>query len=263
MEGLAAYVLLGAVTGFLGGLFGIGGGTILVPVLVMLFGRQGFPAGLLMHLALGTSMACIIFTALASARKHHQLGAVDWGIVRRLTPGIVLGAALGTASALLIAPRALSLLFGGFLVLVALQMLFNIRPAAARMLPGAAGMTAAGALTGWLSSLVSIGGGTVVVPFLLWCNVPLRRTIGTSAAIGFPVALSGSVGYALTGATQAGLPPWTLGFIYLPALFGLALATLLTAPLGAQAAHRLPVNRLRQLFAVVLLVLAAKMLWPA
>lgn len=263
MDWLGAYLLLGAVTGFLGGLFGIGGGTILVPVLLMWFGQQAFPAGQLMHLALGTSMACIIFTALASLRKHHQLGAVDWGIVRRLTPGIVLGTALGTGSALFIAPRALSLLFGGFLVVVAVQMLLNFRPAAARSLPERLGMSAMATFTGWLSSLVSIGGGTVIVPFLLWCNVPVRRAIGTSAAIGFPVALSGSLGYALTGATQTGLPPWTLGFIYLPALFGLALGTLLTAPLGAQAAHRLPVSRLRQLFAVVLLALAAKMLWQA
>lgn len=265
MEWWAAYLALGAVAGFLGGMFGIGGGTVMVPVLVMLFEAQSFPGGQVMHLALGTAMACIVFTALASLRKHHQHGAVNWGIVRRITPGILLGTALGALSAFSVSPRFLFGFFACFVYFAATQILLDLRPHAGRDLPGRAGMSAMGVFTGWLSSLVSIGGGTVVIPFLVWCNIPLRQAIGTSSAIGLPIALGGSAGYLLTGlsAGAAALPPHTLGFIYLPALLGLATASMTTAPLGARAAHRLPIRLLRRAFALVLLVLATKMMLKA
>lgn len=265
MEWLAAYLLLGAVAGFLGGMFGIGGGTVLVPVLVMLFEAQAFPAAHVMHLALGTAMACIVFTALASLRKHHQHGAVDWAIVRRITPGILLGTALGALSAFSVSPRFLFGFFACFVFVAAFQILLDLRPHAGRSLPENWGMGSMGVFTGWLSSLVSIGGGTLVIPFLVWCNVPLRQAIGTSSAIGLPIALGGSIGYILTGlsAESAGLPTHTLGFIYLPALLGLAAASMVTAPLGARAAHRVPVDSLRKLFALALLALASKMLLKA
>ena len=174
MEWALAYLLLGSITGFLAGLFGIGGGTILVPVLLMLFETQHFPAPYLMHLALGTSMATILFTSLASMRKHHQHGAVNWHVVRTITPGILLGTVLGALLAAAISPRGLGIFFALFVYFAALQILLDMRPHASRKLPGLSGMTLTGTLTGWLSSLVSIGGGTVVVPFLIWCNVPLR-----------------------------------------------------------------------------------------
>ena len=265
MDGLAAYLALGAIAGFLGGMFGIGGGTVMVPVLVMLFDAQDFPGGQVMHLALGTSMACIVFTAIASLRKHHQHGAVLWPVVRWITPGILLGTALGALSVLNVTPRFLFGFFACFVYVAAAQMLLDLRPHAGRNLPGRIGMSAMGVFTGWLSSLVSIGGGTVVIPFLVWCNVPLRHAIGTSSAIGLPIALGGSLGYLLTGLSvgTSALPPHTLGFIYLPALLGLAAASMSTAPLGAMAAHRLPLGILRKAFALVLLVLATKMLWKA
>lgn len=259
MEWVAAYLLLGAVTGYLGGLFGIGGGTLLVPVLLMLFDAQGFGEQA-MHLALGTSMATIIFTSAASSHRHHQLGSVDWQVVRHITPGILLGTALGGLSVSHAPAHFLKLFFGGFVLLVALQILLDFKPGAARSLPKAGGMTAFGTFTGWLSSLVSVGGGTFVIPFLLWCNVPLRRAIGTSSAIGLPLALGGSLGYWLAGQGAAGLPGPSLGYIYLPALSALALVTLVVAPLGARAAHRLPVALLRKLFAGLLVLLAGKLL---
>jgi uncharacterized membrane protein YfcA len=259
MAWLAAYLSLGAVAGFLGGLFGIGGGTVLVPVLLMLFTAQGFGEQA-MHLALGTSMATIIFTALASSRRHHLHGAVDWRVVRRLSPGILFGTLLGGVSVSHAPAHLLKLFFGTFIVLVALQILLDLKPAARRSLPGAGGMAAFGTLTGWLSSLVSIGGGTFVVPFLLWCEVPVRRAIGTSAAVGLPLALGGSLGYWLAGRGEAGLPAYSLGYLYLPALLMLASATVLTAPLGARAVHALPVDLLRKLFAGVLLLLGGKLL---
>lgn len=260
MEWYAAYLALGAVAGFLAGLFGIGGGTVLVPVLLFLFDAQGFPREQVMHLALGTAMATILFTSLASTRKHHLHGAVRWRAVRDITPGILLGTALGAVVAASISARGLGILFAVFVYFVAAQILLDKRPEPSRQLPGFAGMTAVGAFTGWISTLVSIGGGTVIVPFLVWCNVPLRHAIGTSAAIGFPIALGGTLGYILIGQDVPSLPAHSLGFVYLPALLWVALTSVLTAPLGALTAHRIKVDLLRKLFALLLLALATKLL---
>jgi len=260
MEWYAAYLMLGAIAGFLGGLFGIGGGTVLVPVLLMLFEAQHFAPEHTMHLALGSSMAIILFTALASLRKHHQHGAVNWQVVRNITPGILLGTALGALFAAIIPARGLGIVFALFVYVAAIQILLDLRPHAARQLPGTFGMTLTGTFTGWLSSLVSIGGGTVVIPFLIWCNVPLRHAIGTASAIGFPIAVGGSLGYIIIGSHLDTLPEPHLGYIYLPALFWGALASVITAPFGAKAAHRMKVEILRKLFAVLLLALATKLL---
>ncbi len=256
----AAYLLLGAIVGLLGGLFGIGGGTVLVPVLLLLFNAQHFPPDHVLHLALGTSIATIIFTALASLHKHHQHGAVNWQVVRTITPGILLGTALGTLLAARIAPHFLGLIFAMFVYFAATQILLDIRPPASRQLPGNNGIRLFGVFAGGLSSLVSIGGGTVVIPFLLWGNLALRNAIGTSAAISFPVAIGGTTGYILTGIGTAGLPAHSLGFVYLPALFGTALASVITAPLGARAAHKMNTRLLRKLFALLLYLLASKLL---
>lgn len=261
MEWDIAYLALGSCAGFLAGLFGVGGGTILVPVLLFLFDAQHFPAEHSMHLALGTSMATILFTSLASMHKHHQHGAVNWQVVRNLTPGILLGAALGALLASSIPTRELGIFFALFVYFAASQILLGKRPHPSRQLPGTAGTTLVGTFTGLLSSMVSIGGGTIVTPFLLWCNVSVRNAIGTSAAIGFPVAIGGSAGYVVTGLNATGLPPHTLGFVYLPCLLWTAMASVVAAPLGARAAHQLKIDVLRKLFAVLLLVLATKLLF--
>lgn len=258
MDWLFAYLLLGAGIGFLGGLFGIGGGTVLVPVLLLLFEAQHFPSEL--HLALGTSMATILFTALASLRKHHQHGAVNWRVVRTITPGILLGTGLGTLLASRIPVHWLGLIFALFVYFAAAQILLDIRPPVSRQLPGNTPVRLFGVFAGTLSSLVSIGGGTVVIPFLMWCNLPLRQAIGTSAAISFPVAIGGTLGYVLTGLGTVGLPNGSLGYVYLPALSWTALASVYTAPLGAKATHHLKIGLLRKLFAVLLLALASKLL---
>jgi uncharacterized protein len=260
MEWALAYLLLGGVAGFLAGLFGVGGGLLLVPVLLMLFNARHFPAEHAMHMALGTSMATILFTSFASARKHHQHGAVNWQAVRNITPGILLGTTCGTLSAAFISPLGLGVFFALFVYFAAAQMLLETRPRPTRQLPGLAGMSLVGTITGWISSLVSIGGGTIAVPFLVWCNLSLRNAIGTSAAIGFPVAVGGTIGYIATGLGINPLPTPNLGFVYLPALLWVALASLVTAPLGARAAHRMNVRLLRKLFAILLAVLASKLL---
>jgi uncharacterized membrane protein YfcA len=256
MEWDAAYLILGTIAGFLAGLFGIGGGLILVPILLLLFDAQRFPAEHLLHLALGTAMANILFTSLASMRKHHQHGAVNWRVVRDITPGILLGTVIGAVFATSISPHFLGIFFALFVYFAAAQTLFDVRPHASRQLPGTVGMTLTGIFTGWLRTLVSI-----VVPFLLWCNVSLRQAIGTSAAIGFPIAVGGTIGYVATGMNIPALPAHSLGFVYLPALFWVALASILTAPLGAKATHHMKIGLLRKLLALLLIALATKMLW--
>lgn len=258
MEWALAYLVLGAATGFLAGLFGVGGGLVLVPVLLLLFDAQNFSGA--MHLALGTSMASILFTSVASTRKHHQLGAVNWQAVRQITPGILFGTALGTWSATSISPLALGIFFALFVYFAAAQILLDVKPRPTRDLPGLAGMSLVGSFTGWISSLVSIGGGTLAVPFLVWCNLPLRKAIGTSAAIGFPVAVGGTLGYIANGLNAQHLPPTAFGFVYLPAVLWIAFASLLTAQLGARTTHRINVAVLRKLFAVLLVILATKLL---
>lgn len=266
MDWFAAYLVLGAIAGFLAGLFGVGGGLILVPVLLLLFDAQHFPAEHVMHLALGTSMATIVFTSLSSMRKHHQHGAVNWRVVRNITPGILLGTAIGALLAASIPTFGLVIFFALFVYFAAAQILLDARPKPSRQLPGMAGITAVGTFTGWISSLVSIGGGTVIVPFLVWCNVSLRNAIGTSAAIGFPIAVGGTIGYIATGLASASwqlttLPQHTLGFVYLPALFWVALASVTTAPLGAKATHHMKVALLRKLLALLLIALATRLLF--
>ncbi len=261
MDWLLAYLMLGALTGFLAGLFGVGGGLVLVPVLTLLFDAQEFPVDHILHLALGTSMATIVFTSIASLRKHHQHGAVDWQVVRRITPGILLGTAIGATTASIIPARGLGIFFALFVYLIAAQILFDQEPHPARQLPGRSGMTLFGTATGWLSSLVSIGGGAITVPFLVWCNVPLRHAIGTAAAIGLPIAIGGTLGYSAIGTPIRDLPDPHLGYVYLPALLWVALASMLTAPFGARMAHRLRVELLRKLFAILLIALATRLLF--
>ncbi|MEI7455659.1 MAG: sulfite exporter TauE/SafE family protein [Nitrosomonadales bacterium] len=256
-----AYLLLGATVGLLGGLFGIGGGTVLVPVLLLLFDAQQFPPEHLLHLALGTSMATIIFTALASLYKHHQHKAVNWDVVRTITPGILIGTGLGSLLATSIPTRFVGILFALFVYFAAAQILFDLRPPVSRQLPGKPIIRLFGVFAGTLSSLVSIGGGTVVIPFLLRSNLSIRHAIGTSAAISFPVAIGGTIGYVATGLNVSGLPPLSLGYVYLPCLLWTAAASVITAPLGAKAAHRMNIGVLRKLFAVLLLLLATKLLF--
>ncbi len=257
-----AYIALGLFAGFFAGMLGIGGGLVMVPALTMMFAAQAaFPGSEILHLALGTSMATILFTALASLRAHHRHGAVLWRVVGQITPGILLGTLLGTLFASSVPARPLAIFFTAFVCLVAVQMILNLKPKPSRDLPGAAGVIAVGVGIGALSALVAIGGGSLTVPFLTWCNVRVQHAIGTSAAVGFPIAVGGSLGYIYNGWGHPGLPDWSLGYIYLPAFVWLVPSSMLIAPLGARLAHRLPVATLKRLFAVVLIALAAKMLW--
>jgi uncharacterized membrane protein YfcA len=259
---ILAYLCLGAFTGFFAGMLGIGGGLVMVPTLTLMFAAQGhFPADETLHMALGTSMATIIFTAISSLRTHHQHGAVLWPVFRQITPGILLGTAIGTHFAASIPTRPLAIFFTFFVCLIAIQMAANLKPKAARELPAPLGIGITGLGIGALSSLVAIGGGALSVPFLTWCNVRVQQAIGTSAAIGLPIAVGGTLGYIFNGWQITTLPSGSLGFVYLPALAILVVASMLTAPYGARLAHRLPVATLKRIFAGLLVLLASKMLW--
>jgi len=257
----AAYGGLGLVVGFVAGLLGVGGGLIIVPVLIMLLHTHGQAVGMEPQLALGTSLATILFTSLSSVRAHHRRGAVEWPLVRRIAPGIVFGTLAGAALAARMPATVLKIFFVVFLFYAAIQMWLDFKPAPHRGLPGRIGTSLAGGVIGVVSSWVGIGGGTLSVPFMLWHNVPLHRAIATSAAIGFPIAFAGAAGYVLGGWTASGLPAGSLGFVYLPALAGIVLGSVLTAPLGARTAHRLPVRPLKRVFALLLFTLALRMVW--
>ena len=257
----AAYVGLGLVVGFVAGLLGVGGGLIIVPVLIVLLHANGLAAGMEPQLALGTSLASILFTSLSSVRAHHHHGAVEWPLVRRIAPGILLGTLAGAVLAAQMSAWVLKVFFIAFLFYAAFQMWLDFKPAPHRGLPGRTGTTLAGTVIGGVSSWVGIGGGTLSVPFMLWHNVPLHRAIATSAAIGFPIAIAGATGYVVGGWGASGLPGGSLGFVYLPALAGIVAGSVLTAPLGARTAHRLPVRPLKRIFALLLLALALRMVW--
>lgn len=255
------YLGIGGVAGFAAGLLGIGGGMLLVPLLAMAFTAQGFPPEHLLHLALGTAIATIVFTSLSSVRAHHQYGAVDWAAAKAIAPGLVAGAFFAALIAGLIPTRPLAVMFTALLFYAATQTFFDLRPKKTRPLPGIAGLFAAGTFIGAVSSLLSAGGAFLSVPFLAWCGVPLRRAVGTAAAIGFPIALAGSAGYVIQGLrVHGGLPRASLGYVYLPALALIVATSMLAAPLGARLAHRLPVKRLRVAFALFLYGIAVQML---
>ncbi|MFV0422400.1 sulfite exporter TauE/SafE family protein [Oleidesulfovibrio sp.] len=257
---LVLCLVLGAFAGVLAGLLGIGGGLVIVPMLTFSFTWQGVPHEHILHLALGTSMATIIFTSISSMRAHNQRGAVLWYAVKATAPGILVGTFAGAFIASALSTNFLKGFFGCFLLYVAAQMLLDIKPKGTRQLLGSAGMIAAGSGIGVLSSLVGIGGGTLTVPFLTWCNVTIHKAIGTAAAIGFPLAISGALGYVISGWGQPTLPEYSVGYVYLPAMVGIVCASMLTAPVGVRLAHSLPVPRLKRIFAALLIVVGTKML---
>ncbi|MFN2646578.1 MAG: sulfite exporter TauE/SafE family protein [Burkholderiales bacterium] len=255
-----AYLGIGALVGFAAGLLGIGGGVVMVPLLALVFAAEQLPAEHVLHLALGTAMAAMVFTSIASMRAHHKHGAVDWPIARAMSPGMLVGSFCAALIAGLIPTRPLALLFAVLVCYAATQMLLDLKPRSQRELPGPAGIFAAGTVIGAVSSLAAVGGAFLTIPFLTWCKLPLRRAIGTAAANGLPIAIAGTAGYVLHGLRARNLPSASVGFVYLPA-FALVVATsMLAAPLGARLAHRLPVKRLRMLFALLLYFFAVRML---
>jgi uncharacterized membrane protein YfcA len=259
---VAELLALGLGAGFLAGLLGIGGGMLLVPFLTLILSGRGVDPALAVKMAIATSMATILFTSLSSLRAHHAHGAVRWPLVRGIAPGVVLGGiAAGAGVFALLKGQALAVVFAGFVGVSALQMLRDRKPAPHRQMPGWAGQAGVGGVIGLVSGLVGAGGAFMSVPFMVACNVPLRHAVGTSAALGFPIALAATAGYVIGGWSLPPALPGAVGYLYLPALLTIAAASVLMAPLGARTAHRIPVQSLRRVFALMLIALAATMLW--
>lgn len=259
---IAELVVLGLCTGFLAGLLGIGGGMMMVPFITLILGHRGLAPDLSVKMAIATSMATILFTSVSSVRAHHKKGAVRWDLVRGLAPGIVLGGVIASLGVFAVLKGSwLAIFFGLFVGFSATQMFLDRKPAASRQMPGTAGQIGAGSLIGFLSGLVGAGGGFISVPFMTWCNIAIHNAVATSAALGFPIALANVAGYVVSGQGLGGRPPGSWGYIWLPALAVIATASVLMAPLGARAAHALPVAKLKRVFAAILYLLATYMLY--
>jgi len=259
-EFIIAFLLLGTIVGFSAGLLGIGGGGIMVPVLTTLFLMQGVEVGQVVHLALGTSMASIIFTSLSSLRAHHIRGAVIWDVVKRMSPGILIGTFIATYLVASLSSLFLAVFFSVFMAFVAVQMFLDKKPVQHHNKVSSKQLFFVGSGIGAISALVSIGGGSLTVPYLVWRNFDIKKAIGTSAAVGFPIALAGTFGYVVNGWSNTSFENYTFGFIYLPAVVLISITSVFCAPLGAKLAHHLPVYALKRVFALLLIALSIKML---
>lgn len=256
------FLLVGCVAGLLAGALGLGGGVVIVPALLLVFHWLGFGNDVLVHMAVATSLSTIVVTSLNSVRTHHGAGYVRWPLVLRISAGIVVGALAGAFVADWFSGDSLERLFGGFAMLVALQMaLFGRAPhvEGSERLPPTPGLVLAGGVIGLISSLFGIGGGSLTVPFLSACRVRMQEAVAASAACGLPIAVAGTTGFVISGWAEPGRPDWSLGYVYLPAFAGIVLASYPMARVGARFSHRLPSARLKKVFAVVLFVIGLKL----
>jgi uncharacterized protein len=260
MSDLLLYLATGAFVGVISGLFGVGGGLIIVPVLFAVFTAQGAPAQYVMHMALATSLATIIITSISSTIAHHRHGAVQWPLVAQLAPGILAGAWLGSGLASALPSNILKPVFGVFELAVALYMFSRVRTRAHQTSLGYVRAIGGGGVIGFISAIVGIGGGTMTVPFLNWHGVRMQQSVATSAAVGFPIAVFATAGYIYRGWNIEGLPESTFSYVHLTAFAMIILTSITLAPVGAGLAHRLPEKKLRMLFAGFLLVLGVRML---
>ena len=260
---IVTYLLTGTVAGLMAGLLGVGGGLIIVPALATLFVHQGFTPDTVMHYAVGTSLATIIPTSISSLLAHQRRGSVDWPVVRNMVPGILLGALASAWLAKQFSSAGLALVFGVFVMLVAVQLLVGAKPSPHRQLPGVAGLGVTGSVIGLVSGLLGIGGGSLTVPFLLWNRVDIRLAVGTAATIGLPIAIAGTLGFIFSGLDVLVQPGYNSGFVYWPAAAVVALASVPVAPLGAWLAHYLPRATLQRVFALLLVIIGVKMMLGA
>ena len=259
---LLALAAMGSCAGFLAGLLGVGGALVMIHFLTFLLHQLDIPTDMSVKMAIATGMSTIVLTSLASTRAHHKLGAVRWDLVKGLAPGILLGSALSSLWLFAVLKgTALALFFAAFTAFSATQMILDKKPKPSRQMPGLLGQTVVGTFIGTLSGLVGAGGAFVSIPFMTWCNVPIRQAVATSAAIGFPVALANALGYVVSGWNAPHNLDWSFGYIWLPGLGVIGLCTTVTAPMGARLAHKMPVLKLKRGFALLLILLASYMLY--
>ncbi len=261
IESLIFYLLLGAIAGLISGLFGLGGGVILVPALAWLFTSEGFPPNLIMQMAVATSLATIIATSISSMWAHHKAKAVNWEMVFQLVPGIVVGSLVGAYLAGQLSTVLLKQIFALFLITVSMQLFFQLQPETGEKVLTKIQKRVGGLFIGTVSALLGIGGGSITVPFLIHSKVPARKAVAISSACGLPIALSGSLGYLIVGWNVEGLPANSFGYLYLPALLGIISSSVLTAPMGAKLAHQLPAKMLKRWFSLLLVMIGLKLLY--
>jgi len=259
-ELVLVFLALGAFVGFMAGLLGIGGGGILVPLLTAIFIHQGFALDNVVHIALGSSMACIMVTSFSSLRAHHANSAVLWPQVKAMAPAIIVGTFLATFIAAQVSSKGLAIFFSIFMAYVASQMFRSKKIQASGTSAGKVELSLVAFVIGAISALVSIGGGSLTVPYLTWRNFDIRQAIGTSAALGFPIAVTGTLGYVINGISSGIALPHTIGFIYWPAVLLVTVTGYFTAPVGARMTQALPVHTLKKIFGVLLIILSLKML---
>jgi len=260
LSDIALLMLCGSISGFLAGLLGIGGGMILVPFMILVFNHLGFSQDVIVHMAIATGMATILFTTSSAIWAHHKHSSIDWKLVAALSPGMVVGGLIG-GSELFEALKTswLSLCFAVFIVYTSIQMLINKKPAPGRDLPGPVGLFSFGAFAGVLASLVGAGGAFITVPFMLWCNVKPHVAMASSSGLGFPIAAAATLGYMYGSWGNPNLPAGSIGFVYLPAVACIVVVSIFTAPFGARLARKLDVAQLKRVFGIMLFFLAAFM----
>lgn len=256
---LLCYILLGAVAGLIAGTFGLGGGIIIVPTLIFTFTYLNFPVELLTHIAVGTSLSTILFTSLSAIYVHHKKGAINWSLASKLSIGMLFGGLIGAYFAEFFTGERLQQIFALYSLTVALQMWFSWQPKAAFVLPQKMGLAALGSSIGMVSGLFGIAGGSLVVPMLTLYRVKITEAIATSAVTGFPIALSGTLGYLIMGWNNSALPDNSVGYIYLPATLGIIISSTIFAKLGAKLTHSLDAQKLKKAFSIILLLVALKL----
>ncbi len=260
MNEIYLYIMLGSGTGILAGLLGVGGGQIIVPGLIYIFLKNNVSIDHLMHIAVGTSLATIVFTSMSVIYAHNKRGAVMWNMFRKIAPGILVGALLGAWFADYLRGKTMMMIFGVVLITLAIPMLLNFKPRSSAKPPANKFIALMGLVIGGVSALVGIGGGSMSVPFLVWCNVSIRCAVATAAACGLPLAAAGMSGFIVMGWNEAALPDWSTGYIYWPACLGIVSTSLLTAPLGARLAHTLPIGMIKKIFSLILIIAGIRIL---
>ncbi|WP_130802305.1 sulfite exporter TauE/SafE family protein [Acinetobacter ihumii] len=253
---LIIYLAIGAIAGFAAGLFGVGGGLIIVPILYIVFTQLHYDPAVIMHMALGTSLATIIVTSISSVMAHHKRGAVLWPVFRHLAPGLVVGSFLGAGIADLLSGQNLQIIIGIFAIWVAYRMFkgANVIVDETRQLPSAPRQMLAGGGIGIASAIFGIGGGSLTVPYLNRNGVVMQKAVATSAACGLPIAVAGAVGFMWFGVKQHVQIPNAIGYIHIYAFLGISVMSFMTAKIGAKVAHMLSPAMLKKCFACLLTV---------
>jgi uncharacterized membrane protein YfcA len=250
------YMGIGVFTGLMAGLLGVGGGAIAVPLLLWVFDLQEINSEIATHMALATALAAMVLTSISSTYAHASKKAVLWPVFFKLNVGVIFGSIIGVVTVVEISGSALQIAFGIFLACLAIQMAFGLSPAPSAKLPSGPGLLGAGGVIGCVSMFFGIGGGSLTVPFLIYSGVTPVKAIGTSAALGLPIAVWGTVLYAANGWNHTLMPEYSFGFVYGPAVTGIIIISPIFARLGAKIAHRMNSDQLRQAFGVTLAIVA-------